>query len=200
MQIKKSLLSFIIINIVYLVYFFLLMIWLKQPIIAFRAVPPVQLAANVVMVIQVVMSLLNLLIFAGLVFLLSSFKESFLISAAVAAYALLQIPANLIALLHLYAAVANWITVLNIVNMIALLWMIVGLFFVRNIAIRNYFRWFSICVLLSVLLSAALPYVYVKIGMDHFYINPGIIKLPSFVVSLILFLRIYGDQPKTKRL
>jgi|GEM_PF-6186138 len=199
MQIKKSLLSFIIINIVYLVYFFLLMIWLKQPVIAFRAVSPVQLPANVVMVIQIVMSLLSLLIFSGLVFLLKAFKEKLLISIAVAAYALFQILSNVLALLNLYPVVKGWTYLYNITNISVLLWMVISLFLVKNNTIRSYLRWFSICVLFSVLIVVFLPSIYPHIG-SGFYINPGIIKLPSFVVSLILFLKIYGNQPKTKRL
>lgn len=200
MQIKKGLLSFIVINIVYIVYFFLLMIWLKQPVIGFRQGPPVQLPPNLIMIIQAVMSLLSLLIFGGLIYVLSAFKEAFHIKFAVAVYALFQLILNCTAFFKaLYLFVITWSKPISYINYAVLLWLAISLLLVSEKSIRGYYRWFGICVLLSVALVSFLPYLYQTYGLMRYYINPGIIKLPPFVVSLVMFLRVYSDQPKSKK-
>lgn len=200
MQIKRSLLSFIIINIVYLVYFFLLMIWLKQPVIGFGQGAPVQLAANVIVIIQVIMSLLSLLIFSGLIYLLAAFKEAWYIRLSLIVYTLSQLYYNLTSLTATQLYTGNWFNIQIYLTYAILIWMVISLYFVKEKTVRSYYRWFGICVLLSIVLARVLPYLYENYGLMRYQINPGIIKLPSFVVSLTLFLKVYGSQPKTKRL
>ena len=189
---KKTLTVFLIANSLYILYFILLMIWLKEPIITDVFRQPVILSNSVLAVIQIIMSVLSLTVYIGLAWSLSQYHEKVWVVISVWIYLLLQLYFNILSVLNIYRVPLPYVfyNYTAYINYAVLLYMIVSLLLVKETVIKNYYRWFAITTLISVLLVRFTPVLYDKYGLKWALINPGILKIIPFFVSLFLFIRL----------
>lgn len=196
---RKTSLLFVIFNSLYIIYFFLLMIWLKQPLITDFSQQPVRLSNQVLAIIQIVMSVLSLLIFIGLAWVLMAYRETIVGIISIWLYLLLQAYLNMQSVLNILLKPMHNIfyNAIGYINYVLLLFMIISIQFVSTKAIKGYYRWFGIMVLLSVVLVRLSPLLYEKYGIQWALINPGLIKLIPFVVTLSLFVKLFRTAKKS---
>lgn len=189
---KKTITVFIIANSLYLLYFLMLMIWLKQPFITDITYKPVILSNSVLTVIQVVMSVLSALIFVGLAVILKALGERAWVIASVWLYILIQLYFNTLSVLSInhIAALQGYTRGMFYINYVILIYLVISFLFVNNKLIKNHYRWFATCVLISIVLVRVTPLLYDSYGLKWALINPGIIKIIPFIISLFLFVRL----------
>jgi hypothetical protein len=189
---KKTATLYIIVNSLYILYFLMLMIWLKEPLITDVYKQPVILSNQVLAVIQIVMSLLSLFIFIGLVWILKGLKEKVWIVLAVCIYLVLQLYFNVLSVLNIYRVPMIYLfyNYTVYVNYAVLLFLVIALLFIDNAKIKTYFRWFAIAILLSMIIVRVGPLLYENYNLRWALINPGIIKIIPFFISLFLFIKI----------
>jgi hypothetical protein len=189
---KRTSALFAIANSLYIIYFIILMIWLKEPIINDIRKQPVLLSNQVLAVIQIVMSVLSLLIFIGLAWVLTAYKEKLWITISVWVYLLLQLYLNTLSVLSIYRMPQPYLfyNFAGYVNYAVLLYLVVGIQFVRSAVIKNFYRWFGIMVLVPILFLRVSPLLYNKYGLTWALVNPGVVKLIPFFISLFLFVKL----------
>jgi hypothetical protein len=187
---KKTLTVFLIANSLYILYFILLMIWLKAPIITDVSRQPVILSNSVLGIIQIVMSVLSLVVYIGLAWILRHYHEKTWVVISVWIYLVLQLYFNMLSVLNIYRVPLPYLfyNYTAYINYAVLLFMIVSLLFVKNVVIRGYYRWFAITTFIAMLLVRFTPVLYDKYGLKWALINPGLLKLIPFVISLFLFI------------
>lgn len=189
---KNTALAFVVVNALYIVCFAILMVWLKQPLIADITRQPVILSNGVLAAIQIIMSVLSLLIYVGLAWVLGAYHEKAWIILGVCIYMLLQAYLNLLSVLNIYGQPLPHLfyNYTVYVNYGVLLFMLIGMVLVNNNTIRDYFRWFGLSTVIAILLVRFMPYLYEHYGLKWALINPGMLKMVPFVVSLVLFIRL----------
>lgn len=180
---------FLIANALYIVCFAILMVWLKQPLIADVTRQPVILSNGALAAIQIIMSVLSLLIYIGLIWVLSAYREKIWILIGICLYILLQVYFNLLSVLNIYHLPLPHLFYNSTVyvNYSLLLFMLIGMVLVQNNQVKEYFRWFGLTTVIAILLVRFLPYLYDNYSMKWALINPGVLKMVPFVVSLTLF-------------
>ena len=195
---KKTGTAYIIVNSLYILYFFMLMLWLKEPLITDVYNQPVILSTGVLATIQIVMSVLSLLIFIGLAWVLKVFKEKTWVIIAVWVYLILQLYFNLQSVLNIYR-----VPIINLfynytiyLNYAVLLFLVIALLFVDSPIIKNHYRWFGTAILLSMIVVRVGPYLYEHYSLRWALINPGIIKIIPFFISLFLFIKVSKQAAK----
>lgn len=190
---KRTSILFIIVNSLYIIYFIVLMIWLKQPVITDVTKQPVILSNQVLAVIQIIMSLLSLLIFIGLACVLAACKEKWWIITAVCFYLLLQLYFNMLSVLSIYRLPLPYVfyNYTVYVNYTLILFMVISLLFIQAKSVKNYYRWFGITLLLSLILVRVTPVLYDNYSLTWALINPGVLKIIPFFVSLFLFMKLF---------
>ena len=189
---KKTGTVYIIVNSLYILYFFMLMLWLKEPLISDAYNQPVILSTGTLAAIQITMSLLSLFVFVGLAWVLKAFNEKNWIVIAVWVYLILQLYFNLLSVFNIYRVHMIYIfySYTIYVNYAVLLFLVIALLFVDNPTIKSYYRWFGTAVLMSIVLVRIAPYLYEHYNLRWALINPGIIKIIPFFITLFLFAKI----------
>lgn len=189
---RKSALLFVVLNSLYIIYFILLMIWLKQPIMMGANPRSVNLPNNVLVIIQIVMSILSLLIFIGLAWVLRAYRETIVAIIAIWLYLLLQAYLNTLTVYNMLLKPLPYVfyNAIAYINYAVLIFMVVSVQFVYAGAIKGYFRWFGITAALSMILVLVTPKLYDEFQFQWLLINPGVIKIIPFVVTLLLFVKL----------
>ncbi|QKJ30143.1 hypothetical protein HQ865_10350 [Mucilaginibacter mali] len=189
---KNTAALFLIANTLYIVCFAILMVWLKQPFIADVTRQPVILSNGVLATIQITMSVLSLLVYMGLAWVLSAHHEKLWIILGVCIYLLLQVYFNLLSVLNIFGQPLPHLfyNYTAYVNYALLLFMLIGMVLVHNNTIREYFRWFGLSTVIAILLVRFMPYLYEHYGLKWALINPGVLKMIPFLVSLFLFVKL----------
>lgn len=189
---KNTSTFFLIANALYIVCFAILMVWLKQPLITDVSRHPVILSNGALAAIQITMSVLSLLIYIGLVWVLSTYRERVWIIIGICLYILLQAYFNLLSVLNIYRMPLPHLfyNYTVYVNYALLLFMLIGMVLVYNNHVREYFRWFGLTTVIAILLVRITPYLYDNYNLKWVLINPGILKMVPFVVSLALLLKL----------
>jgi hypothetical protein len=195
---KRTSALFTIVNGLYVIYFIIIMIWLKEPIISSVNRQPVMLPNQVLAVIQIVMSTLSLIIFIGLARVLHVFKESLWIVLSVCLYLILQLYFNALSVMSIYRVPLPYLfsNYMFYVNYAILLYMVVAMQFVTNYRIKTYYRWIGITIAVSLILVRVTPALYESYGLRWVLINPGLLKIIPFVVSFFLFMKLAKKQVK----
>lgn len=190
---RKTALLFAILNSLYVIYFILLMIWLKQPLITDFSQQPVRLPNQVLAIIQIVMSVLSMLVFIGLAWVLRAYRETMVAVISLWLYLLLQAYLNTQSVFNILLKPMHNIfyNATGYINYALLMFMIVSIQFVYTKAIKGYYRWFGIIVLLSIIIVRLGPLLYEKYGLKWALINPGLLKLIPFLVTLLLFVKLF---------
>lgn len=189
---KRLITLFIIVNSLYLLYFILLMIWLKQPLITDVSRQPVSLSNEVITVIQIVMSALSFFIFVGLAMVLKKFREHLWIIISVWLYIIVQLYLNILSILSInhVASLHVYISGILYINYGVLLYLVISFLFVNNTLIKDHYRLFGTGVLISIILVRITPLLYDNFGLKWALINPGVIKIIPFIISLLLFIKL----------
>lgn len=189
---KKFIALFLIANVLYIVCFAILMVWLKQPLFTDITRQPVILSNGTLAAIQIIMSVLSLSVYIGLTWILSAYREKLWIILGVCIYLLLQAYFNLLSVLNIYRAPLPHLfyNYTVYVNYGLLLFMLIGMVLVYNNHIREYFRWFGLTTVIAILLVRITPYLYDHYGLKWALINPGVLKMVPFIVSLALFAKL----------
>jgi len=187
---KKTLTAFLIANSLYILYFILLMIWLKEPIITDVYRQPVILSNSVLAAIQIIMSVLSLAVYIGLAWILNHYHEKRWIVISVWVYLVLQLYFNILSVLNIYRVPLPYVfyNYTAYINYAVLLFMIISLLLVKNAVIKSYYRWFAITTFICILLVRFTPVLYDKYGLKWALVNPGVLKIIPFIVSLFLFV------------
>jgi len=187
---KKTLTVFLIANSLYILYFTLLMIWLKEPIITDIYRQPVILSNSVLAAIQIIMSILSLIVYVGLAWVLKHYHQKTWAVISVWIYLVLQLYFNVLSVMNIYRVPLPYVfyNYTAYINYAVLLFMIVSLLFVKNAVIKGYYHWFAILTFIAVLLVRFTPVLYDKYGLKWALVNPGILKIIPFIVSLFLFI------------
>lgn len=190
---RNSAIFFTGINAVYLVFFVLLMIWTKTPIIwDVNKLPSVSLSNNALAATQIIVTVLSAVIFIGLITILNTYKEYRWVIIALTLYLLQQVFSNITSILTFYQAGHIYILSRYTAYFIyaILLFMVISLQFVKNRQISEYYRWFGLTILLAIILARVMPLIYGNTGIKWLLINPGILKMIPFIISLSLFIKL----------
>jgi len=190
---RNSAIFFTGINAVYLVFFVLLMIWTKTPIIwDVNKLPSVSLSNNALAATQIIVTVLSAVIFIGLITILNTYKEYRWVIIALTLYLLQQVFSNITSILTFYQAGHIYIFSRYTAYFIyaILLFMVISLQFVKNRQISEYYRWFGLTILLAIILARVMPLIYGNTGIKWLLINPGILKMIPFIISLSLFIKL----------
>lgn len=138
--------------------------------------------------------ILYLLIFTSLFWLLKVFYERVWIAWGIVVFIVIKLAT--LTIIHLTNTQflidqAFILTIINIVNFVTLIYVTITFFLVRNEFIRPYFRWFSILLVMSVLLPRLGEILYDDFSVHWLLINGETISQASFLLTLILFIRIF---------
>ena len=141
-------------------------------------------------------SALHLFILFFLAFGLNIIKENIWCSIAYVAYALMSIPFIVLGTLQI-SDPKIWGAV-SVVNLVVMVFFTVQSFLVKNLQIRGAIRWYSIILMLLILVSMAIPYIssIMALPMHYVQFTSIVYVIPAgFQIYLIYLFYQYFSAP-----
>ena len=191
---QKTSLLLLITNIAFIIYNLVLLVVLKERFIIDVAHRPVQLAVPVWLSSQVFAIGCFILITAGLVIVLKKADQPFWIITIWAAYFLMRMIFDVIAILvATNTTSATWLAsrAVGAISTTIFLFFTASGFFIQNKLIKVFYVWFGLMIFITSVFTPVSHLLYANYGITWALINPNVTKIFPFAVSLALFYSLY---------
>jgi len=191
---RKTSLFLLITNVAFIIYNLLLLVVLRERFIIDVHRPPVQLAVPVWLASQAFAIICFIMVTAGLVFILKTTTQPSWISTAWIVYFLMRIGFDVIAILVATKNLsAGWLAspAVGVVSTAIFLFFVVSGFFIKNKPIKPFYAGFGLLIFITSVITPVSHILYNDYGLAWALINPNVIKIFPFAVSLALFYSLY---------